>query len=366
MKLKNDDTITSFQLIFFIIQAQVGVGVLSMPYNIFTKAGHDSWISVFIGGCIVQTLLVAFWIMMKRYPSMTLYEILDETAGRYIGGLLKIAYIIFFILIASSILTLFAEMINIWILPLTPRWLLIILMGAIGVYAVRGKVKFLARFFVFVSVMLIVFVVLVAYSFFEMDYLNIFPIGENGVLPIVKGTEKAVFSMLGFEIFLIIAPYVDSEPIKKLKSISTANLIVTVFYAFLTVICILFFGINEFKLVPEPLLYMIKSFSFKVLERIDLLFLSLWIVSVATSYMAYIFAISRGMKTFFKKKKDHTPYVFLAAVPTVLIALIPEGVYEVGKFTTFVTYLSYIFVIGLPLLLFLVTTFTYKKEKKEL
>ncbi|UZJ79884.1 GerAB/ArcD/ProY family transporter [Fictibacillus sp. KU28468] len=366
MKLRNEDNITSFQLIFFIVQAQVGVGILSMPYNIYTQAGHDSWISVLIGGCIVQVLLVLFWYTMKRYPAMTIFEIFDHSAGLWIGGVIKFLYIIFFILIGASILSLFAEMINLWILPLTPRWLLIILMAVIGIYAIRGPVKFLARFFVFVSIMLIIFVLLVINAFFEANYLNIFPVGESGFFPILKGTEKAFFSMLGFELFLVIAPYADSKPIKKLKSISIANLIVTLFYAFLTLICILFFGINEFKLVPQPLLYMIKSFSFKVLERIDLLFLSMWIVSVATSYMAFLFGASRGMMSFSKKHQDHTPFVIFAAIPTVILALIPEGGYEVGKFTNSVTYLSYIFVIGIPILFFIITAFTYIKEKKVL
>ncbi|MDN4525674.1 GerAB/ArcD/ProY family transporter [Fictibacillus fluitans] len=365
MKLKKEDTITSFQFIFLIIQAQVGVGILSMPFSIYTEAGHDGWISVLIGGCVVQVLLILFWILMKRFPSMTLYEILDTTTGIFIGSIIKGLYFIYFVLVGSSILSLFAEMINIWILPLTPRWLLIVLMAGIGIYAVRGPVKFLARFYVFVSFMLIIFVLLVIYSFFEVDYLNILPIGQKGIMPIINGTEKALFSMLGFEMYFIVAPYVNSTSIKKLKSASISNAVVTIFYSFLTLICILFFGLNEFKLVPEPLLYMIKSFSFKVLERIDLLFLSLWIVSVATSYMAYLFAASRGLMSYSKKNKEHTPFVLYAAIPSVLISLIPEGVYKIGEFTTFVTYLSYIFVFGLPVMLLLLSLLTHRKEKQQ-
>ncbi|KSU83274.1 spore germination protein (amino acid permease) [Fictibacillus enclensis] len=365
MKLKREDTITSFQFIFLIIQAQVGVGILSMPFNIYTAAGHDSWISVLIGGCVVQVLLILFWILMKRFPSMTLYEVLDSTTGIFIGGVIKGLYIIYFILVGSNILSLFSEIINIWILPLTPRWLLIVLMAGIGIYAVRGPVKFLARFYVFVSLLLIVFVLLVIYSFWEVDYLNIFPIGEKGIMPILKGTEKALFSMIGFEMYLIVAPYVNSSSIKKLKAASISNVVVTIFYSFLTLICILFFGIKEFILVPEPLLYMIKSFSFKILERIDLLFLSVWIVSVATSYMAYLFAASRGLMSFSKKNKEHSPYVFYAAILSVLISLMPEGVYKVGQFSTFVTYLSYIFVLGLPVLLLLLSLLTHRKEKQQ-
>src|SRR5699024_12649219 len=42
--------ISSFQLIFLLIHGQNGVGVITLPYDIFVKAKSDAWISVLITG----------------------------------------------------------------------------------------------------------------------------------------------------------------------------------------------------------------------------------------------------------------------------------------------------------------------------
>ncbi|EIT87100.1 spore germination protein GerKB [Fictibacillus macauensis ZFHKF-1] len=362
MRLKKDDSITSAQFTFFLLQTQIGVGILSMPYNIHLIAKSDSWASVIVAGCVIQLYLFLFYRLTVKYPTLSLFDLVEKLFGRYIGRFVIFLYIVFFLLMAASILSMFSQVICLWILPLTPRWLLIIIMGGIGAYAVRGPIKNLARFFVFVSVLLIFFIVLVVYGFFEADYLNVLPMGKEGFMPIVKGSEKAMYSMLGFEVYLIVAPFVKAKPYEKLKAATISNVSVTALYTFLTFMCIVFFGIKEFDLVPQPILYMIKSFSFEVLERIDLVFLSFWIVSVATTYMGYLLAAARGMLALAKTpRKEHTPFVKLALIPTLFIATIPHGVYEAATMLNEISRLSLIFVFLIPTLL-VIRSFMGKKK----
>ncbi len=50
----NEKSITLNQMFFVIIQAQVGISLLSIPFKAHKYAKGNAWISVIIAGLIVQ------------------------------------------------------------------------------------------------------------------------------------------------------------------------------------------------------------------------------------------------------------------------------------------------------------------------
>lgn len=56
---------TKTQLLFFIIQTQIGVGILSLPYSVFQRAKQDGWMSILLAGLVVQLLILLFWMLAK-------------------------------------------------------------------------------------------------------------------------------------------------------------------------------------------------------------------------------------------------------------------------------------------------------------
>ena len=50
--MNNTDTITSKQLIFVIIGAQIGMGLFSLPRLVSTEAHQDAWLAVLLGSFI--------------------------------------------------------------------------------------------------------------------------------------------------------------------------------------------------------------------------------------------------------------------------------------------------------------------------
>ncbi|WP_412675597.1 GerAB/ArcD/ProY family transporter [Alkalihalophilus marmarensis] len=106
--------------------------------------------------------------------------------------------------------------------------------------------------------------------------------------------KAATLSLLGFEIFIILFATTEGSIKTKVKAATIANVTVTLIYAYLAFTCYIFFSPEEIDLVPEPILYLIKSFSFIVLERTDLIFLTVWMVSVLTSFVGYLYIASLG------------------------------------------------------------------------
>ncbi|WP_409294623.1 GerAB/ArcD/ProY family transporter [Peribacillus sp. SCS-26] len=344
---------------FFIIHAQIGVGVLSMPYTIFLQAGEDAWISVLISGLVVQLMLILYHLLCKRFPGKNIFEISVTVLGP-IGWLAGAVYTLYFFLVSTNMLALFGNVINKWLLPLTPVWLVILLMVVVGTYAVHSPLIILAKFMLVSSFVFLIFILLISTSFLDADIYNILPIGSKGVFSILKGVKEAAFSMIGFELFLVIYPYIRGSGRSKLKSAMLANAFVIFFYTLAVLATLMFFSEMEIAIIPEPLLYIIKSYSFQVVERIDILFLSLWMVAVGTTYMGYLFGTAKGLSHMFKKK-DHLSCVIPAAASTYIFSLIPHGEYDVTATSHFISLGSSLATIIIPVILF-VAAFLRRRE----
>ncbi|MBS4219379.1 GerAB/ArcD/ProY family transporter [Bacillus sp. FJAT-49711] len=361
--MKSNHQISQFQLTLVLIHAQIGVGIISLPYVMFLEADGDSWISILVTGVLLQVMIVLMWGLMRRFPNQNLYMVLQTLFGKFVGKVISVLYCCYFLIVAGMVMAKFAFTIKVWMLPLTPQWLILLLMILTVIYMVIEKLQIIARFLFLASLSLIVFIVLSAYSLKFANYTYILPIGSNGFLPILKGVKAGFPSFQGFELFMILFPFVQADQKSVLKAATIANVFVTLFYAFITLTCLLFFSPQELKLIPEPVLYLIKSFAFKIIERPDLIFTSLWIVLVATTIMCLLFASSIGLSSVMNKK-NHKLFVFLSAAACFIIAFIPKGKFEIAALGKINSQLVTFFAFAFPIIFFLISIIFKKKERR--
>src|SRR5699024_3811644 len=152
--------ITNFQLFFLSIHMQVGVGVLSLPYDIFVKAKNNGWLSVIITGLIIQTILLLFHVLMSRFPEDNIFDISKKLFGKFFGNICIFLFYLCYVFIGILILVKFAYLLKAWMMPHTPKWVLLGLMSFTAVFIVKDNLKTLARFATIASIVFIGFFVL--------------------------------------------------------------------------------------------------------------------------------------------------------------------------------------------------------------
>ncbi|MEH7419089.1 endospore germination permease [Neobacillus drentensis] len=359
---KSKNRITKKQLVFMIIQAQIGVGILSLPHDVALIAKQDGWMSTLIAGVISQGIIFSYWGLCRRFPSLSLYQILPELLGKFAGKLLMLCYALYFMVTGSLVLARYSDILDKWILPRTPNWITMVLILITCIYIVNEGLTSIARFYVLVSPILFVLLVLIAYAMKDANFLYIFPVGDHSILTILKGSKEAAFSMLGFELFLFIHPHVQSSGKEKLIAITTANIFVTFFYTSLVFAALVYFEPNvDIGLTPEPLLYMIKAYSFQVIERTDLFFLSLWLVIVATSIANWLLLSAMGFASLFRKK-HYARFLPIVAGVYLILALLPDQGRDFENFNHFLGPTHYIFIGIIPVLLLILSLVLSKKE----
>lgn len=353
---------SSFQLTFFLIHAQIGVGVISLPYDIFLKAKTDAWISVLLTGMIVQIIIFLYGILIRRFPELTLYDICVFLFGKIFGKMLILLLVISYISAATIIIAKFAYLLKIWMMPMTPRWILIAILCLTAIFIMKENIQVIARFIVLMSVVFIGFIVACFYAFVYADITFILPVGSSGPSAITKGILPSIFSFQGFEILLIIHPFVKATPKSIVKSASISNIFITLFYTMLVTATLLFFSADELKIVPEPVLYLMKAFSSRVIERPDLLFTSMWIVLVTTTLIITIYTISLGALTAMNSTNIRN-YVILLTLICFILSLSFTGAYQLNFVSKLHNYIISPILYGIPILL-LLTSLILRKSKE--
>ncbi|EDW5948285.1 MULTISPECIES: GerAB/ArcD/ProY family transporter [Lysinibacillus] len=355
--MKNRINLTTIQLTFFIIQTQIGVGILGLPSNVFSTSKQDSWMSILFSGIVIQVIILMMWGIGRRFPSMSLFHYSTQLIGKVAGTSINIIYIIYGVMVASLVLMYSSAIIKMWVLPLTPKWIVIALLTLTAVYIGKETVLEISSFFVVVSglIVLLIIISFIVMFTYPVDWRFLFPIGHSGIGNILRGAKEAYFSMLGFELILILYPYFQHIGEKKvLFSVSIANLFVTLLYTFLMVVTMVTFSPDELLTIPQPVLYFVKSLYLQIVERIDLFFISLWIINVITTLTSYLFLATEGcLITFSKyKNKGRTIYILLLSAIASGVALIPNKESEIDLMNKAVSQMSNVTLLIIPLFLF--------------
>ncbi|MGA9289681.1 MAG: endospore germination permease [Anaerobacillus sp.] len=360
--MKTNNQISSAQFLFIIFQTQVGVGVLSLSANLYSEAGKDGWITLLVAGVGFEIAIFIIYFLSKRFSTSTIYEYASKVVGRPIGLLISIGYIAFACVTAILVMELFDTTIKNWILLRTPSWAILMLLAITGTYLALGKLKVIGRFDQFVSFLIFPLVFMVAYTLKEADLRYILPIGQQGLGPIIKTIPQGFFSMIGFEMALFVFPYLQNKGKKALISLTLSNIAATTFYSFLTFSTFVVLSPKQLEMLPDPIVYVLKGTPFQLVDRVDLLFLSIWTVAVLTSFVSYLYIAAIGVKHLTKRKNKKWPVIFTSLV-IFLLAVLPHDTYTIEILSGYQAKASYFFVLGIPLVLLIVSVIFKKKEE---
>nr|CDQ32397.1 Spore germination protein YndE [Virgibacillus halodenitrificans] len=349
-KMNNKGILTWWASFAILVQVQIGIGILSLPRDVHNIAEGDGWISVLLAGLTIQLFVTVIWLLATRFNSQTLYEFAPKLVGKYLGRLINLAYSVYFLSMVFLTTLLFTDILKRWVLFKTPHLVIYVLVIGVAYYLAKDNIKVIARFYTFTAIFVILLIFILVPALVSFDIRFVLPVGQAGMNNIVKGIEEVTNSMLGFELLLVLFPFID-ERYRRYSIVLAANGFVTILYTLIVFITITVFSPAEIKLIPEPVLYMLKSFQFDLVERIDLLFMSVWFVSIVTTLVMYLYVASLGITTILKRK-SHAQVVAWCALLIITVLFIAEkDIYGIDNYVQALSNSSYLFIFVLPLIL---------------
>lgn len=358
---KNHDTITKVQLFFLITQTQIGVGQIELPHYAFIAAKYDGWISVLLTGVLFQIIIFILWLLVKRFPNHTIFDFSEKVLGKLFGKIISLFYSGYFLLVASFLAA--SPIIYKWAFPYTPKWVVLMLSLSGTLYFTRVNLRILAKYNTLISMLILILIILVLTVYNDMRFENILPIGQTNFTRIFKGINAAFLPMIGYEFLLVIYPKIKENPTTILKTMSLINIFVTSMLTFFVLSMFFVFSPFELRTLEEPVLYILKSFDWNIIERLDIILIIIWVATVNTTVINYLFFASHGVGHLFHKG-DHIKAANYLPIISTMITLFLTTPQKLEWIKSLLNWMAYISLIGIPLFLMVISIISFKLKRR--
>ncbi|WP_042162471.1 GerAB/ArcD/ProY family transporter [Paenibacillus gorillae] len=310
-----------FQLYCVVMQAQFGSAIISIANAVGKKSGPGGWVACLLGGAINSLYIYMLWKLMVSAGDRNVFQFLMQRLGGFGGRVILTLSIALYSLILYIILTGWLYTTELWAYPRTPEWFLMLTLFGVCMYLALQPFRVYARFAVFCTLFMPSFILLSGYMLKDWNPYHLLPVFEAGPLSILDGAFVALWGLAGAEIMLLLPGYYSyADRVKVLRTAMYASWTTTFFYAFCVFSSMALFGKDMIVFIREPLLYQMKAISLNIIERFDLIVLSLWILFILTSFYSYFMLIVSSISAMLRKQQE-TPKSITYVCGIVLFAI---------------------------------------------
>ncbi|MFZ7134236.1 MAG: GerAB/ArcD/ProY family transporter [Eubacteriales bacterium] len=156
--------ITSVQLLFMAVGSALVFPYTFLPILNSPPANQDVWIVLLISFVYILIINAPLLFLMNKFRGMNVNEMVDTILGKFLGKAALIPFVLFFLYCYTACMLITALFINIYLLPETPTWALLLFMIApvsFAAYKGAGTIGRLATLIVpFVMFTVIIFFIL--------------------------------------------------------------------------------------------------------------------------------------------------------------------------------------------------------------
>ncbi|RNB79561.1 hypothetical protein EDM56_28980 [Brevibacillus fluminis] len=358
------DRLTAPQVTVVLFGAVVGVGVLSLPRLVASKAGVDSWIDILLAGLIAILIVSVISFIGTRYPEQSLIYYGPLLFGKWLGTLVLVIFLLYFLLFVGMVVRVSADVTKLFLLDLTPMEVIVIGLLSLSTYVVQHGINAIARFNeLFQPLSLFLLLLVLTQTLRDADFGRLMPVLGDGLGPVLSGLPTTSFSFLGFEMLLFILPFME-KPKRSRTAAIVSLLFVTGLYTIVTVICIAVMGAPEVTLLLYPTLTVIKNIEVPgaFIERLDSIMMLVWIPFTVTTIMLYHYCASLIASQMFKLQEQRV--ISMLFFPVVfLIAVLPRNDFEVSSLSDVISWVGMAMTIFTPLAMSVVYLLKNRRAK---
>lgn len=329
--------ITKVQLFLLMFVMQTGFVFTSYQNVLIDHGGRDSTIQ-FIAIAIVFFLLLLFFERMHKYFLLNRFT-------KIIYLMYWSLYIIVFVIYITYVLTT-------WVFPNTPNIVLIAIFLSVCFYASVSRPETAVNIGVVLLPMLLLFLIFMFLAIPNLHVTNLLPLFHNRNDTWMMGFIYSTYAFGGAEMYVLLRKYVlNNEKINN-KLLGIYSIILTSFYLLSILFTLMFFSLEEIKLIPEPVLYILHSLEVTFVKRLDLFFIYIWLSWSLVAIVNYVLV----MRLIYFEKKRKAPilqqFIFFTVIGVTSTFLIRFSVLDFFK--EYLVYANILFAFLLPIIIILV------------
>ncbi len=361
--MKNPKEITRIQTAAILVSTIIGVGVLHLPL-VAVEAGQTSApVVTFLASCLA---LAAVWISTKlgmRFPRKTFVQYSEVIVGKWLSWFGSGLIIAFFAVLTALTSREFGAVVVTSVLRATPLEVTVLVMLLLAVISARLDSRSFAYIHLFYLPFMMIPVIFIVLLSLQHAYpLFLFPIFDTSAPHMLGGIFTIAALFQGSFVITTVIPemrHPHKAMLPALMGVGIAGLL----YVFVVIAVLAVFGHGETEKLLWPTLELAKATAIPTnfLERLDAMFIAVWVTAVFTTLLSSYYVTVHEMSKLFRLQDHRMLTLFL--LPFVFtIAMLPSNVLNLYDIIVKVGLFGLLLTIVYPGLLLIVSIVRGLKE----
>jgi spore germination protein (amino acid permease) len=318
------EKISISSLVCLVILTQIGAHILKIPYQESLHSGYDSWISLFLGGVIAQGIILIIYQLGKRYADQPLPYYIFAITGKPLGAILNILLAAYCVENSLIVIVSYSDVLNRWVLFETPWSVLIGVSCLIAAYIASSTLRSMTQITKLIMIMFLIGMAIIFVSGMGRgDFRNFLPVGSHGIVSIIRDAIPTLWAYSGFELLLYVFPFISCHKKKDIFiAMSVANGFTTMIYVLVAVIVTYNYSESQIKVIPEPMVFILRKFNWPVVQSLDIVFMTIWLSVTTVTVFVYLFLGARYLAFVSGKEiQKHPLIVWILAIICFFVGL---------------------------------------------
>jgi len=269
-------SLTRIQFFSLLFSIFTGFIYIAFQTSVISYGKRASWL-MFIAISVLVFLLFIFY--EKTYK----YFIL--------GKITSFIYVAYWLSHLALLVAYTIYVISTWMMPTTPNYVLLLMLLIPSLYASLSRPETAVNIGGIFSIFILVFIFFMLNASKDFVVGNLFPIRESGMNAWIWGSLHSFTAYANMECYLLFRRFVMKN--KKVAGWPLFLFFWGMFlmYFFSIVVVMMYFSLEEFKLISEPILYLLHSQEVTFAKRLDLIFVFIWILISIITMINFILVI---------------------------------------------------------------------------
>ena len=357
--------VTTVQAATILISTIIGVGVLPLPL-FAVRAGEKGAPFITLLGITIAAF--GLFIVTKlgiRYSDKSIITYSEEILGKWLGRFFSLFVIMFFAILTALAAREFGAVVITAVLletPLEVTVLVMLLLAAISARNTMNTFAYIHNFYI--PIILAPVLIIVALSLKNANFLNVRPFLSSNIEDSFFGALTIAALFQGSFIMTLIIPSMKN-PKSAMKASWWAIFISGGLYLLLVLATVAIFGVEEIKRLYWPTLELARTTSLpgNVLQRLDVIFISVWVIAVFTTIFATYFLTIHSVKQLFRLQ-DHKMLAYFMLPFIFILAMVPQNIVQLYDVIKVAGRAGLLVTIIYPAVLFMIDVLKSKRRKK--
>jgi spore germination protein (amino acid permease) len=328
--------VTALQMSLLVASLLIASNMITMPTALTMAAQQDAWYAYLFSIPYGIGMAYIMWRLVRSSPEKNMYEIMQQSLGKWFGGLMNGVLIAYLSMDLITQLRIYSDFFSSSILLRTPQIYILLMTMLLLAYYAGGSMEHLFRTnVVFITLFIGFYTLTPIFLLNEIDLNKLQPSLSNGVIQPLKGGFLAIGSFTDLIVFGAFLHHV-----RKPRDIYIAMKTGVIYSAFMLTIWLFCVVSVVSPILSTRLIYIgwilvqqIHVTDF--LDRIDLFLISLYVPILLIKFAAVYIAILTGIASYTKQKKFDFINLPVGIVVTILASITFNNTDEVSQFYAF-------------------------------